>query len=84
MNDHSDSTMGGTTRGIELCGMINIPRAKAQSDSRRNVFFSRPITASRGKKNNTRVNKGTFRQFCDEVHIFLLVWACRIYMNKTQ
>ena len=66
-NYQSESTLGGTNRGIELCGMINILRAAAQSDSNRNSFWIRPITARRGKKNNVRVAKGTFRQFCDEI-----------------
>ena len=71
-NDQSESTLGGTTRGIELGGMINIPRAAAQSDSRRNGFFSRPITARRGNKKNVRVAEGTFHQFCDEIQHCLI------------
>ena len=69
-NDQSESTLGGTTRGIELGGMINIPRDVAQSDASRNVFWSRPITTKRGKKKNVRVDKGTFHQLCDEINIF--------------
>ena len=64
-NDYSESTLGGTTRGIELGGMINIPRDTAHSDGRRNGFWSTPITARKGKKKNARVAKGTFHQFCD-------------------
>ena len=66
-NYQSESTMGGTTRGIELGGMINIPRAAAQSDARRNSFCSRLIPKSRGKNTNARVAKGAFHQFCDEI-----------------
>ena len=52
--------------------MINISRAAAQSDARRNGFWGRPITTRRGKKNNVRVAKGTFHQFCDEIqHCFI-------------
>ena len=32
----SESTLGGTTQGIEVGGMIKIPRAAEQSDARRN------------------------------------------------
>ena len=52
--------------------MINIPWAAAQSDARRNDFWSRPITTRRGKKNNVRVAKGTFHKLCDEIQIFLI------------
>ena len=64
--------MGGTTRGIELGGMINIPQAAAHSDGRRNGFWSTPITARKGKKKNVRVAKGTFHQFCDEIQHCLI------------
>ena len=37
-NDQSEITTGGTTQGIELGGIINISRAAAQSDARRNGF----------------------------------------------
>ena len=71
-NDQSDSILGGTTWGIEFCGMINIPQASAQSDSRRNDFWNGLITTRRGKKNNFRLSKGTFHKFCDEViHCFI-------------
>ena len=43
-DDQSESTMGGTTRGIEVGGTINIPRDAAQSDARRNGSWNRPIT----------------------------------------
>ena len=68
-NDHSESNLGGTIQGIELCGMINIPRDAEQSDARRNNFWSRPITSRRGKKKNVRVAKGTFctMLFCREL-----------------
>ena len=52
--------------------MINIPRAAAQSDARRNDFWNRPITARRGNKKNARVAKGTFHQLCDEIQHFLI------------
>ena len=52
--------------------MINIPRAAAQSDARRNGFFNRPKTARRKKKKNVRVAKGTFHQFCDEIQHCLI------------
>ena len=52
--------------------MINIPRAAAQSDARRNGFWSRTITARRGKKKNDRMAKGTFHQFCDETQHCLI------------
>ena len=55
--------------------MINIPRAAAQSDARRNGFWSRTITARRGKKKNAKVAKGTFRQFYDEIQ------HCLIYVD---
>ena len=71
-NDQSESTLGGTNRGIELGGMINIPWATAQSDVSRNGFWSRPITTKRGKKNNVREAKGTFHQFCDEIQDCLI------------
>ena len=71
-NDQSESTLGVTTRGIELGGMINIPWAAAQSDASRNNFWSRPITKKRGKKKNVRVAKGTFHQFCDEIQHYLI------------
>ena len=48
-NYQLESSLGGTTRGIELGGMINIPQAAAQSDASRNGFWSRPITTRRGK-----------------------------------
>ena len=69
MNEQSESNMGGTTRGIELGGMINIPCTAADSDARRNGFWDRPITARRGKKKNVRVAKGTFctMLFCREL-----------------
>ena len=82
--DQSESTLVGTTRGIELGGMINIPWDATQSDARRNGFWSRPIIAGRGKKKNVRVAEGMFHQFCDEIQFFLLMWAWRIPMNKTQ
>ena len=68
-NDQSESTLGGNNRGIELGGMINIPRYSAQIDARRNCFWSRPITVRRGKKNNVRLAKGTFHQLCDDLLI---------------
>ena len=71
-NDHSESTVGGTIRSIELGGMINIPWAEAQSNTRRNSFWSRPINARRGKKKNASVAKGTFHQFCDEIQHFFI------------
>ena len=37
-NDQSEITLGGTNRGIELGGTINIPWAADQSDARRNGF----------------------------------------------
>ena len=49
-NDQSEITLVGTTRVIELGGMINIPQTTAQSDARRNGFWSRPITTKRGKR----------------------------------
>ena len=52
--------------------MISIPWAAAQSDARRNGFWSRPITAGRGKKKNFIVAKGTFHQFCDEIQLCLI------------
>ena len=64
--------MGGTTWGIELGGMINIPQDAAHSDARINGFWSRPITARRGKNKNARVAKGTFHQFCDEIQHCLI------------
>ena len=64
-NDQSESTLVGTTRDIELGGMINIPRAAAQSDARRDGFWSRPITARRVNKKNAIVAKVTLHQFCD-------------------
>ena len=64
--------MGGTTRGIELGGMINIPQDTAHSDGRRNGFWSTPITATKGNKKNVRVAKGTFHQFCDEIQHCLI------------
>ena len=52
--------------------MINIPRAAAQSDARRNDFFNRPKTARRKKKKNVRVAKGMLHQICDEIqHCFI-------------
>ena len=72
INYQSESTLGGTTQGIELCGIINIPRAAAQSDVRRNGFWSKPITARRGNKKNVRVAKGTFHQIFDEIQHFLI------------
>ena len=66
-NDQSESTLGGTTRGIELGKMINIPRSAAQSNIKRNCFWSRPITTKRGTKKNFIVAKGMFHQFCDEI-----------------
>ena len=71
-NDQSDITLGGTTRGIELGGMINIHWAVAQSDARRNSFWSRAITTRIGKKKNVRVAKGTFHQLCDEIQHCLI------------
>ena len=71
-NDQSESTLLVTTRGIELGGMINIPRDAAQSDARRNGFWNRPITARIGKKKNFIVAKGTFHKFCDEIQHFLI------------
>ena len=71
-NDQSEINLGGTTRGIELGEMINIPRAAAQSDTRRNGFWNMPITARRGKKKNVRVAKCTFHQFCDEIQHCLI------------
>ena len=62
-NDQSEITLGGTNRGIELGGMINIPRAAAQSDARRNGFWGRPITTRRGNNKNVRLAKGMFHQF---------------------
>ena len=53
-------------------GMINIPRASAQSDAGRNGFWSRPITTNRGKKKNVREAKGTFHQFYDEIQHCLI------------
>ena len=81
-NDQSESTLGGTTRGIELGGMINIPRAAAQNDAKRNGFWSKPITTRRGKKKNTSVAKGTFHQFCDEIQHCLIDVGGGIPMNK--
>ena len=52
--------------------MINIPRAAAQSDARRNGFWSRSITVRKGKKKNVIVAKGTFHKFCDEIQHFLI------------
>ena len=52
--------------------MINISRAAAQSDARRNGFWSRPITTRRVNKNNVRVAKGTFHQFYDEIQNCLI------------
>ena len=72
INDQSESTLGRTTRGIEVGGMINIPRDAAQIDARRNGFWSGPITARRGKKNSAIVAKGTFHQFCDEIQDCLI------------
>ena len=74
-NDHSERVIGGTTRGIELGGMINIPRAAVQSDASSHGFWSRPITKKRGKKKNIREAKGTFHQFCDEIQ------HCLIYVG---
>ena len=34
--------------------------------------MSRPITAGIGKKNNVRVAKDTFHQFCDEIQHFFI------------
>ena len=65
-NDQSDSTPGGTTRGIEVGGMIKISWAAAQSNTRRNGFWIKPITERIGKKKNVRVAKGMFHQLCDE------------------
>ena len=67
INYQSESNLGGTTQGIELGGMINIPRAAAQSDASRNGFWIRPITTKRGNKKNFIVAKGMFHQFCDEI-----------------
>ena len=72
MNDQSESNLGGITRGIELGRMINIPWDAMQSDSRRNVFWNRPMTARRGKKKNGIMAKGTFHQLCDEIQHFLI------------
>ena len=52
--------------------MINIPRSSAQSDVRRNCFWSRPITTRRVKKNNVRVAKVMFHQFCDAIQHCLI------------
>ena len=60
-NDQSESTLEGTTQGIELGGMINIHWDAAPSDAKRNGFWSRPITTRRGKKKNVRVAKGMFQ-----------------------
>ena len=72
MNDQSEINLGGTTRGIELCGIINIPWAEAQSDARKNSFWNRTITARRGKKKNERVAKGTLHTFYDEIQRYLI------------
>ena len=73
-NDQSESTLGGTTRGIELGRTINIHRAADQSDARRNGFWSISITTKRGKKKNVRVDQGTFHKFCDKIQ------HCLIYL----
>ena len=52
--------------------MINIPRSAAQSYARRNGFWSIPITARRGKKNNVIVAKGTFYKLCDKIQHCLI------------
>ena len=52
--------------------MINIHWAVAQSDARRNSFWSRAITTRIGKKKNVRVAKGTFHQLCDEIQHCLI------------
>ena len=71
-NDQSESTLVGTTRVIELVGMINIPWAAAQSDASRNGFWGSPITTKRVKKKNVREAKGKFHQFCDEIQHCLI------------
>ena len=71
-NHQSESTMGGTTQGIELDGMIKIPQAAAQTDASRNSFWSRPITKKRGNKKNVRLVKGMFHQLCDEIQHCLI------------
>ena len=52
--------------------MINIHRSAAQIDARRNGFWNRTITARRGKKKNSIVDKGKFHQFCDEIQHCLI------------
>ena len=63
-NDQLEGNLIGTTRGIELGGMLNIPQAAAQSDARRNNFWNRKITARRGKKKTFKV-KGTAQEKMD-------------------
>ena len=82
-SDQSEITLGETNRGIELGGKINIPRAAAQSDARRNGFWNRPITAMRENKNIGRVAKGKFHQFCDEIQHFLIDVGVGVPMNET-
>ena len=75
-NFQSEITLGGTTRGIELGEILNNPRVAAQSDARRNGFWSRPLTARKGKKKkNVRLAKSTLHQLCDEIQHCLIPFS---------
>ena len=49
-NDHSESSLGGTTHEIEKFGRINQHNAAAISDNRRNKYWSRKIKNDKDKK----------------------------------
>jgi len=66
-NDVSESSLGGTTRFIELGGTIDICRAGGQSDMKRNGFLSRPLPVTKGKNKDVKKEKGIFHLFCSEI-----------------
>ena len=71
-NNVSESSLGGTTRFIELGGTIDICRAGGQSDMKRNGFLSRPIPVTKGKNKDVKKEKGLFHLFCGEIQSSLI------------
>ena len=71
-NDVSESSLGSTTRFIELGGTIDICRAGGQSDMKRNEFLSRPIPVTKGKTKDVKKEKGLFHLFCKEIQSSLI------------
>ena len=71
-NDLAESALGGATRGIQLGGTINLGRAGAESNFKRNKWTYRHIRPTRGSQKQQEQSDGMFHMFCGEIQHCLI------------